>query len=340
MIHLDTDTIKHLRLLQRQHKDKRVYIKVTALLMLHQGFKAQDIAESLGIDDGTVYRYRQSFEELGLQDYLKSFFVAYSGQLTEDEEQQLLGEVRQRLYLNSKQVAAYIENEFGIRYSLSAVVKLLHRLGFTYKKTKGVGVKADREAQEQFVQELSKLLAQEDENQVVYFNDAVHPQHNTRPDYGWIYRGEDFEIPSNPGRKRVNINGALNAHKVTDVLIVESERVNAQSCIELWQKQRRRHRGKTIINICDNAPYYHSNYLKDWLAQNPWCKVIYLPPYAPNLNLIERLWRFLRKQVTSYNFYEHFAEFRKAILDFFKNIKEHKQALESLLTLKFHIVGI
>lgn len=340
MIHLDADTIKRLRVLQRQHKDKRVYIKVTVLLMLHQGFNAHDIAESLGIDDGTVYRYRQSFEELGLQDYLKSFFVAYSGQLTEDEEEQLLGEVRQRLYLNSKQVAAYIENEFGIRYSLSAVVKLLHRLGFAYKKTKGVGVKADREAQEQFVQQLSELLAQEDENQVVYFNDAVHPQHNTRPDYGWIYRGEDFEIPSNPGRKRVNINGALNAHKVTDVLVVESERVNAQSCIKLWQKQRRRHPGKTIINICDNAPYYHSNYLKDWLAQNPWCKVIYLPPYAPNLNLIERLWKFLRKQVTSYNFYEHFAEFRKAILDFFKNIKEYKQALESLLTLNFHIVGI
>ena len=340
MIHLDADTIKHLRLLQRRHKDKRVYIKVTVLLMLHQGFKAQDIAESLGIDDGTVYRYRQSFEELGLQDYLKSFFVAYSGQLTEDEEQQVRGEVRQRLYLNSKQVAAYIENACGIRYSLSAVVKLLHRLGFSYKKTKGVGVKADREAQEQFVQQLSELLAQEDENQVVYFNDAVHPQHNTRPDYGWVYRGEDFEIPSNPGRKRVNINGALNAHKVTDVLVVESERVNAQSCIELWQKLRRRHPGKIIINICDNAPYYHSNYLKDWLAQNPWCKVIYLPPYAPNLNLIERLWKFLRKQVTSYHFYEHFAEFRKAILDFFKNIKEHKQALESLLTLNFHIVGI
>lgn len=98
--------------------------------------------------------------------------MAYSGQLTEDEEQQLLGKVRSVLHLNSKQVAAYIENAFGIRYSLSAVVKLLHRLGFSYKKTKGVGVKADREAQEQFVHELSELLAQEDENQVVYFNDA------------------------------------------------------------------------------------------------------------------------------------------------------------------------
>lgn len=340
MIHLEEDTVKRLRVLQRRHKDKRVFVKVTVLLMLHQGCTAQFVAESLGIDDSTVYRYCQGFEDFGLEDYLKSFFVAYSGHLSEDEEQQLLVEVRQRLYINSKQVAAYIKREFGIQYSLSAVVKLLRRLGFTYKKTKGVGVKADREAQEAFVQELSGLLAQKDANQVVYFNDAVHPQHNTRPDYGWIYRGEDFEIPTNPGRKRVNINGALNAHEVTDVLVVESERINAQSCIELWEKQRQRHPGKTIINICDNAPYYHSNYLKDWLKRNHWCQVVYLPPYAPNLNLIERLWKFLRKQVTSYDFYERFAEFRKAILDFFKNIKEHKQALEALLTLNFHIVGL
>jgi transposase len=150
MIQLDDATIKRLRLLQRKHKEKRVYIKVTALLMAHQGFTAQMIAESLGIDDSTVYRYHQVFEELGLDDYLKDFFVAYSGQLSEEEEQLLCSEIRQGLYINSKQVAAYIELEFGVRYSLSAVVKLLHRLGFSYKKTKGVGIKADREAQEQY----------------------------------------------------------------------------------------------------------------------------------------------------------------------------------------------
>lgn len=116
------------------------------------------------------------------------------------------------------------------------MIKLLGRFGFVYKKTKSVGLKADREAQEQFVQELNALLSRDNENQVVYFNDAVHPQHNTRPDLGWIYRGEDFEMPSNPGRKRVNINGALNAHEVADVVVVESERVNAQSCIKLWKK--------------------------------------------------------------------------------------------------------
>lgn len=340
MLHLDDDTVKRLRVLQRKHKEKRVYIKVTVLLMLHQGYAAQDIAESLGVDDSTVYRYRQGFEELGLHDYLKTFYVAYSGHLTDEEEQQLLAELRQRLYINSLEVASYIEQEFGVVYSSSAVVKLLKRLGFVYKKTKGVPAKADSQAQAEFVQELTNLLAQVSDNQVVYFNDAVHPQHNTRPDYGWIYRGEDFEMPANPGRKRVNINGALNAKKVTDVLIVESDSINAQSCIELWQKQHQKHPGKTIFNICDNAPYYHSRYLKEWLSRNPWCKVIYLPSYAPNLNLIERLWKYLRKQVTSYIFYEHFDEFRSAILNFFKNIKEHKQALESLLTLKFRIAGL
>lgn len=247
MIHFDEDTVKRLRVLQRQHRDKRVYVKVTVLLMLHQGCTPQFIAESLGIDDSTVYRYGQGYEELGLEGYLKSFFVAYQGQLSAWEEEKLVKELRERLYVNSKQVAAYIETEFGIRYSVSAVVKFL---------------------------------------------------------------------------------------------VVESERINAQSCIELWKKQRRRHPGKTIVNICDNAPYYHSRVIKEWLARNPWCKIIYLPPYAPNLNLIERLWKYLRKEVISYQFFEHFAEFRKAVLDFFKNIKEHQQALETLLTLKFHIVRL
>lgn len=340
MIYLDEATIKRLRFLQRTNKDRRVFIKVTVLLMLHKQFTPQEIADSLGIDDSTVYRYRQAFDALGLDGYLSNSFVAYSGQLSAEQEAELKQELRSNLYINSREIAQYILHRFGIHYSLSAVVKLLHRLKFVYKKTKSIPAKANASAQQEFVQKLEKILAQKTEDQVVYFNDAVHPQHNTRADYGWIYQGEDFEMPANPGRQRININGALNAQKVTDVVIVEAERVNAQSCIELWKKQRQKHPGKTIYNICDNARYYHSKVLRSWLEKNTWCQIIYLPPYAPNLNLIERLWKYMRKQVTSYFYYEHFSDFRQAILDFFKNIKEHRQALESLLTLKFHIIGI
>jgi transposase len=65
-----------------------------------------------------------------------------------------------------------------------------------------------------------------------------------------------------------------------------------------------------------------------------------LPPYSPNLNLIERLWRFLKKTALYNIYYEKFADFRKAILNFFKNIKRYKAELASLMTLRFHTLGV
>jgi len=68
-------------------------------------------------------------------------------------------------------------------------------------------------------------------------------------------------------------------------------------------------------------------------------KMLFLPPYSPNLTLIERLWRFLKKIVLYNQYYEKFADFKQAILNFFKNIKQYKAELGSLTTLKFHTLG-
>lgn len=339
MVRLDEPTRKQLRFMQKTNKDKKVFIKVTVLLMLDSGFSPEMVAQSLGIDDSTLFRYQKAWLESDLATYISTNYVPYSGKLTDEQEVLLKIELRRNLYITSQEVVDYVGHAFGITYTSEAMVKVLHRLGFIYKKTKSVPGKADPGKQKEFVEELDKLLNELDENEVVYFNDAVHPQHNTRPDYGWIFKGEDFEMPSNPGRKRVNINGALNAQDVTDVVVREDETINAQSTIKLWEAQREKHPNKTIFNICDNARYYHCNHIKEWLKKNTWRVVIYLPAYSPNLNLIERLWKFFRKKVTSYYFYEHYAEFRDAVLDFFKNIGQYKQALGSLLTLNFRIVS-
>lgn len=339
MVQLDEQTRNQLRFLQKTNKDKKVFIKVTVLLMLDSGFSAESVALSLGIDDSTVFRYQKAWLESNLHTYLQTNYLPYSGKLKSAQEAQLKAELRQSLYISSQEVVDYVEHAFNISYTCEGMVKLLHRLGFVYKKTKPVPCKADPAQQQEFVEEIQKLLTGLDTNEVVYFNDAVHPQHNTRPDYGWILQGEDFEMPANPGRKRVNINGALNAHDVTDVVVREDETINAQSTVRLWEAQHEKHPGKTIFNICDNARYYHCDFIKQWQRGNPWCVVIYLPAYSPNLNLIERLWKFFRKKVTSYYFYEHFAEFREAVLAFFKNIGQYKLALESLLTLNFRIIS-
>jgi transposase len=339
MVSLSPSQVAELRLLQKRNKDKVVYVKVTTLLMLHSGLSHEQTATYLGIDDSTTRRYAHLFAHLGdIKTYISSNHVAYSGKLTSAQESILVSELTTALYICSQEVVDYIQTTFGLLYTCSGVVALLHRLGFEYKKTKTVSEKACPIQQAEFLADMTSFLGDLDENTVVYFNDAVHPQHNTRPDYGWILKGDTFEMSANTGRYRLNLNAAINAHAVTDIVIREDKTINAQSTIALWEAQLQKHPDKIIYNICDNARYYHAKILKEWLEKHPEVRVIYLPPYSPNLNLIERLWKFLRKQVISYFYYDSFQKFRKAIWDFFKNIEQYRTALESLLTLKFAVV--
>jgi len=338
MVKLEEATRNRLRFLQRTNKDKRVFIKVTVLLMLDQGLEPPTVAISLGIDLSSVYRYLARFESVGLDAYLKDNYVAYVGELSAEQQAALKRELTENLHINTAEVAAFIQHRFGVAYTHSGVAKLLHRLGFVYKKTKTVPAKADPVRQQAFVQQLETLLETADDEHVIYFNDAVHPQHNTRADYGWILAGDTFAVPANSGRDKVNLTGALNAHDPTDVVVADVERVNAQATVALWECIENQQPGREILHICDNAAYYRCRVVTDWLAVHPRTTVLFLPPYSPNLNLIERLWKYLRKTVISYHYYQHFDDFRRAILQFFQNIKEHRSALERLLTPKFHII--
>lgn len=341
MLELDEAIKKELRRVQKTAKNRSVFVRATVLLMLDKGWSAESIAESLGIDDGTVYRYKQKFELTGLKDYFETHYVGYAGQLNTDQKAALGQELDKFLYISSAAIALFIETEFGIEYTRNGVAKLLKSMGFVYKKSKLIPGKADKSAQEAFLQKIAHLLEKKPENTEIYYNDATHPQHNTRPERGWIRKGAEFEVSSNSGRNRLNLNGAVNAHNPTEIIIQEQSRINSESTIELWETINLKHPHPTtkITHFCDNASYYHSQMVKDWLVLNPRVEVIFLPPYSPNLNLIERLWKFMRKETISSFYRAAFADFRKAVLDFFKNIGQHKQALESLLTLNFRVVS-
>lgn len=338
MIQLDEQKRKELRQLRKKSRDKKVYVKLSTILMLDAQYTPAQIEECLGVDGSTVYRYAKDYQQMELIDYVRDNHVDYSGKLTQEQETKLVREVSENLYLTSKEVTAYILRTYGISYTDKGVVKLLHRLGFSYKKTKQVPAKAKSADQKAFVEELNELL-EKDQDTVIYFNDGVHPQYNTRPEYGWILKGQDYEMPSNPGRERVNITGALNARDVTDVLAVESDSVNAQSTIEVWEAAEKQHPDKQILHICDNARYYRSKVVEQWLIDHPRTKVKYLPSYSPNLNLIERRWKFMKKEAINSFYYETKEAFRRSVLNFFNDICQHKAALTTLLTLNFRIVS-
>lgn len=318
-------------------RDKVAYMKLSVLVMLDEGLTQEMTATLLGIGLGTVNNCKRKYEDDGLDKYLDKHYVPYSGKLTDEQLARLEDEVCTGMYSTCSQINDWIENNFGFRYSESALRSILHKLDFSYKKTTSVPGGLDVAEQDAFLRQLEPFLAETDpETEVGCFMDAVHPQHNTRSDYVWIKRGQNKEVRSNTGRKRLNINGAMNADAPEEVTVVESECINAQSTQKLLEKLLDRYKDKEAIwVIADNARYYNNATLRDWLSQNPKIQIIHLPPYSPNLNLIERLWKFMRKKVINLHYYPKFDDFRCAILDFFQNIEQYKWELKDLITPNF-----
>ncbi|NJK83667.1 MAG: IS630 family transposase [Saprospiraceae bacterium] len=335
-ITINTDEKLALKKLQKQVQERWLYVRITSILMLSEGFSVFQISNILGIDDNSVYRYQKAYNELDLTVFLSRDYQGYFGKLDSVQLGKLCAELNSKLYTSTQEVCLYVQKTFGVKYSCQGMCHLLERLGFSYKKTKSVPCKADKSKQEAFLEQLAVLLAEEDT--VVYYTDGVHPTHNTRSLNGWILKGEEREIPTVSGRDRVNINGAVNARKPCEVFIEEGKTIDAQNTKALYEQLIQANpTAKKIYVIADNARYNRNKVLQEWL-ENTKIVQVFLPPYSPNLNLIERLWKFTRKKIIDPIFYRTKEEFRTAILSFFKNIDQFEQELETLMTLNFRTI--
>ena len=317
----------------RQERDKRLCDRIKSILLLDEGWTYPQVAHALLLDDDTIRRYYKTYSEGGKEALLNLNYTGKACRLNQEQLKQLKIYVKEEAPSSAKQVINFAKNHFGACYTASAMVSLLHRLNFTYKKPKLIPGKVNEEAKELFSQELQQLkkeLAQTD--QLLYL-DGVHPQHNSKPSYGWYEKGSKAVLLTNTGRKRININGALDV-KGLDVTTVSSDSINAQSTIDLFNKLEEKYPfAQRIVVICDNAAYYRSKIVADYLKTSR-VEITFLPPYSPDLNLIERLWRFMNKKVRNNRYYEKFVDFKTAICAFFENIPKYREELQPLLSRK------
>src|SRR5690606_12065918 len=137
----------------------------------------------------------------GVDGVVRFDYQGRQSRLTTEQEVSLQSELKEHLYTSTEQIQALIEEEWGIQYSRSGLRDLLHRLGFVYKKTKILPGKADGQAQQQFVADLEEVVEGMEANEAAYFLDGCHPTHNTRPSYGWISNGTNYEFLANIGSK-------------------------------------------------------------------------------------------------------------------------------------------
>lgn len=337
---LTDDEILVLRKAHRTIKDKKLADRIKAILSLNEGFEYSLIAKILLLDEITLGRYLKKFKQKGLPGLLEMKYSGGQTRLSLIQENELKSFLQENTKRTAKEAASHICQTYRIKYSTIGVTKLLHRLGFAYKKPKIIPGKADIVKQKEFLKIYNDLKSNLKTNDQIYFGDSTHPEHNTKPAYGWILKGKvnDKFIKTNSGRERLNLNGALNLNNKSAIVLSEKT-VNSDSTIRLLKKLLIKQPTGKIYLILDNASHHHSNKVKFWIkTHSRRLKLIFLPSYSPNLNIIERLWKFFHSKVTWNHYFETFEEFKGATLKFFRNLNKYKPELDTLLTDNFQLV--
>lgn len=197
----------------------------------------------------------------------------------------------------------------------------------------------DPEKQEAFIKAYEALKASLKGDEELYFMDAVHPEFQSKAVCGWIKSGEIKTLPTTSAQYRMHFIGAL-ALEGMKVFAQEFATVDADSMITFFKALEASSEAKTIHIICDNGRSNKNKKVDEYLKTSK-IKVHYLPPYSPNLNPIERLWKVLRERKTYNRCYEKFADFKKEIRGFFfEEIPKIKNELASRITDNFQRIKL
>lgn len=200
---------------------------------------------------------------------------------------------------------------------------------------KQIPVKADIEAQETFKTEILEPLVEQAQagKLLLFFVDAAH--FVMLPFLGYLYSLTVRFIKAASGRQRFSVLGALNAVTKEVVMITDHGYINAVSVCALLQKLHDQFRQLPIVVILDNARYQRCALVEE-TARKLEIRLIFLPPYSPNLNLIERLWKFVKKKALYNQYYAGYEQFHKAISNCLAQTgTTYKPDLDTLLVAKF-----
>jgi transposase len=304
--------------------------------MYDRGYSLEEIAEALLLSHEAIRKHLRDYQR---HNKLHTDNGGGLPKLDKSLHQELSRHLEENNYILVKDICAYVKAEYGVSYTVSGMTRLLYRIGFVYKKPKIVPGKLDAQKQEEFKAKYRELKAGLKSDEAIYFMDSVHPQYQARARYGWIKKGTNKTLPSFSGWKRKHIVGAINVDDL-DLVQADKPKINGDYIVEFLKKLDESTESKSkIYLICDNAGYHKARKVKEYLAGSK-IELIFLPPYSPNLNPIERLWKFMHSKATNNRYYENFERFTEAILKFFADIPKYKDALRSLINDNFQTIKL
>src|SRR3954466_1245415 len=327
---------------RRQAPNRRIYQRLSAVLWSDQGRTREEIADLLGVSTRQVGQWFRIFRNKGLDQLCTLHYQGDPGRLGPAQVGRLKQEIAKGVFQNAGQVRTWVEATFGVTYSVSGLKDLLRRIGASYHKVSGFFWKADVEEQKRWVRKHRRHKREAGPGTRRYSVDACHPVWGVDLLYScWLLVGQRFYVGVGSGRKRLNILGAYSPddHDYVDLRLAK-ENITGEQFIKLLEKLLAKHpETEKFILYLDNARYYSKPVVKEWLARHRQFQLVFLPAYSPNLNLIERLWKFLRKEALN-RWHKTFEAMQEAVSAVLDHLGEYREELTTLMREEFPIVEV
>ena len=295
----------------------------------------QVIADKLGLSLKSVKKYSEMLNSGQTNQLLTIKGNSRKSEL-EDYKAIIFTELENGTYKNLRQISAMIERLTGLKRSMYRISVFLKKNGFQPLKVGLIPAKADVGQQHSFYDNILKpLMDSAKSNKIQLF--FVDASHFVMGGYvGVIWSRVRRYVKTGSGRSRYNVLGALNFVTKKVETITNDTYITSTQIIALIDKLVANSIGKPIKLVLDNAKYQHCKAVMEYAAKEG-VELIFLPTYSPNLNLIERLWKFVKAEVLNAAYHGTFQDFQVAIdgcID--QTDKQFKSQIDTLISEKVH----
>ena len=298
----------------KKERDGRIRDRIKAVLLFNESWTQIQIAQALRICPETVHDHLKDFMN---DQKLKPENGGSESYLNQEQTVAIISHLEYKIYIKVSDICAYVQQLYGIKFTVSGMTKWLHKQGFSYKMPKGTPAKAKVEQQAAFIEYYEKLLNTLPKNEPVEFADGVHPTMATKITYGWIKKGTDKPIQTTASKTRINLFGSISLETM-NMTVGAYETIDSVAIGQHFQKLRQKYpKASRIHLILDQGSYNTSKQTKE-SAKNQGIILHYLPVYSPNLNPIERLWKIMNEYTRNNRYFQTATEFKTVIMNFFE----------------------
>lgn len=310
-LHITPEDLEIAKVERYSHIVPKICCRMAVLCLVSLGYSRQAVADQTGVKQKSVYRFVKIYNKLGLEGIRQ---LNYQGPKSKVDAHRssLESSFREEPVRTSKEAAARIEELTGIKLSAGRALAFMKRIGMKCLKMGHIPAKADSAKQRAFYEDQLKPLLERAKlgKCHLFYIDAAH--FTLSPFVCMVWCFARVFLKAAAGRNRINVLGAISATTHHLERVINTTYITGTEVVELLTILSQKYGALPIYIVLDNARYQHCDFVKEQALKLK-IHLVFLPSYSPNLNIIERLWKYLREKILHGKYYADAKLFHEAI---------------------------